>query len=249
MMPLTNDWTALNAKVDAMQPNGNTNVTIGLQLAFQALSPVAPFNASAPKSDLDKVIILLTDGDNTRKPLVDQPRARIDARTKLACTNVKAANIKLYTIRVIDGNASLLQECATKPTCTTTCSRRASSRRCSPRLRRTSPICDWQNRRRSTAARRKTQSPASRGRAFYVPTKTNRGLFRRASASTDSLRTACRFPWRDRHRVRRSWSPARRSPHRRSSDSPAGSRSPSRLTWRRTAFRRAAVPSSNAFLE
>jgi hypothetical protein len=28
---------------------------------------------------------------------------------------VKAANIKLYTIRVIDGNAALLQACATKP--------------------------------------------------------------------------------------------------------------------------------------
>ena len=30
-------------------------------------------------------------------------------------TNVKAANIKLYTVRVIDGNATLLQDCATKP--------------------------------------------------------------------------------------------------------------------------------------
>jgi hypothetical protein len=27
---------------------------------------------------------------------------------------VKAANIKLYTVRVIDGNATLLQQCATK---------------------------------------------------------------------------------------------------------------------------------------
>ena len=29
MLPLTNDWNALNAKVDAMIPTGNTNVTIG----------------------------------------------------------------------------------------------------------------------------------------------------------------------------------------------------------------------------
>ena len=110
MMTLTNDWTALNAKIDAMQPVGNTNVTIGLQMAFQALSPVAPFNASAPKSDLDKVIILLTDGDNTENRW-STTQSTIDARTKLACTIVKAANIKLY---VIDGNASLLQQCATK---------------------------------------------------------------------------------------------------------------------------------------
>jgi Flp pilus assembly protein TadG len=114
MMTLTNDWTALNSKVDAMTPTGNTNVTIGLQVAFQALSPVAPFNASAPKNDLDKVIVLLTDGDNTQNRWSTSQTA-IDNRTKLACANAKAANIKLYTVRVIDGNATLLKDCATNP--------------------------------------------------------------------------------------------------------------------------------------
>ncbi|MFZ5692742.1 MAG: vWA domain-containing protein [Pseudomonadota bacterium] len=114
MMTMTNDWSALNSKVDAMTPTGNTNVTIGLQMAFQMLSPVAPFNASAPKNDLDKVIILLTDGDNTQNRW-STSQTSIDNRTKLACTNVKAANIKLYTVRVIDGNATLLKDCATNP--------------------------------------------------------------------------------------------------------------------------------------
>jgi Flp pilus assembly protein TadG len=113
MMTLTNDWSALNAKVDSMIPTGNTNVTIGLQMAFQMLSPVAPFNASAPKNDLDKVIVLLTDGDNTQNRW-STSQTTIDNRTKLACTNVKNDNIKLYTVRVIDGNATLLQQCATK---------------------------------------------------------------------------------------------------------------------------------------
>ena len=66
MMPLSTDWTALNTKIDAMTPTGNTNVTIGLQMAWQSLSPVTPFNAPAPSPDLDKVIIVLTDGDNTQ---------------------------------------------------------------------------------------------------------------------------------------------------------------------------------------
>jgi len=113
MMTLSTDWSALNSKVDAMTPTGNTNVTIGLQMAFQMLSPVAPFNAAAPKEDLDKVIILLTDGDNTQNRW-STSQTSIDNRTKLACTNVKAGNIKLYTVRVINGNASLLQQCATK---------------------------------------------------------------------------------------------------------------------------------------
>ena len=113
MMTLTNDWSALNGKVDAMTPTGNTNVTIGLQMAFQILSPVSPFNAAAPQDDLDKVIILLTDGDNTQNRWSSSQKP-IDARTKLACANVNAANIKLYTVRVINGNASLLRDCATK---------------------------------------------------------------------------------------------------------------------------------------
>jgi Flp pilus assembly protein TadG/uncharacterized protein YegL len=114
MMALTTDWTALNSKVDAMSPNGNTNVTIGLQMAWQTLSPVAPFNAPAAAADLDKVIILMTDGDNTQNRW-SSTQSVIDARTQRACTNAKADNIKLYTVRVIDGNASLLQGCASKP--------------------------------------------------------------------------------------------------------------------------------------
>ena len=78
------------------------------------LSPVSPFNASAQQNDLDKVIILLTDGDNTENRWSSNQNS-IDARTKLACTNVKNANIKLYSVRVINGNATLLQQCTTKP--------------------------------------------------------------------------------------------------------------------------------------
>src|SRR5262245_30214770 len=114
MMPLSTDWTALNSKIDAMTPSGNTNVTIGLQLAWQSLSPVAPFNAPAAEADLDKVIIAPTDGDNTQNRW-SSTQSVIDARTDKVCTNAKADNIKIYTIRVIDGNASLLKSCASKP--------------------------------------------------------------------------------------------------------------------------------------
>ncbi len=115
MVPLNHDWTALHNKVDAMTPTGNTNVTIGLQMAWQTLSDHAPFNAPAPAPDLDKVIILLTDGENTQNRWTSSSSV-IDARTQKACDNVKAANIKLYTVRVINGDATLLQNCATNPT-------------------------------------------------------------------------------------------------------------------------------------
>jgi Flp pilus assembly protein TadG len=115
MMTLSEDWTALNAKIDAMTPAGNTNVTIGLSWAFQVLSPSEPFNAPAPANDLDKVIVLMTDGENTQNRWTSSASS-IDARTQKACDNVKAANIKLYTVRVINGDVTLLKGCATKPT-------------------------------------------------------------------------------------------------------------------------------------
>ena len=116
IQPLTNDWAALHAKVDSMQPNGTTNVTIGLVWGWHALTPGAPLSeGSAPRHDLDKVIVLLTDGDNTKNRWSDNPKD-IDPRTKLACDNVKAAKIALYVVRVINGNAQLLKDCATNST-------------------------------------------------------------------------------------------------------------------------------------
>ena len=125
LMPLSFDWTALNDKIDSLQPNGNTNVTIGLAWAFQTLTASSPFNAAVPSGDLDKVIILLTDGENTQNRWTTI-QADIDARMTKACAAVKAANIKLYTVRVIDGNAALLQPARPSRTCTTTCRTPAS---------------------------------------------------------------------------------------------------------------------------
>ena len=114
MMPLSQTWTDLHSKIDAMTPAGNTNVTIGMSWAWQSLSPVEPMNAPAPQPDLDKVIILLTDGQNTENRWTSSTSS-IDTRTQKACDNAKADNIKIYTVRVINGNASLLKNCATKP--------------------------------------------------------------------------------------------------------------------------------------
>jgi Flp pilus assembly protein TadG len=121
-MPLSYDWTALNNKVDEMSPNGNTNVTIGLVWAWHALTANVPYTeAAAPAANLDKVVIILTDGDNTEswdninsKKITSQ--SAIDTRTALVCSNIKAANIRIYAVRVIDGNATLLRNCATNPT-------------------------------------------------------------------------------------------------------------------------------------
>lgn len=115
LMPLSYDWTALNNKIDAMQPDGNTNVTIGLAWAWHSLTSSLPLTeAAAPSPELNKYIILMTDGDNTENRW-GGGESSINARTALACTNVKAAGIKIYTIRVINGDANLLRNCASDP--------------------------------------------------------------------------------------------------------------------------------------
>jgi Flp pilus assembly protein TadG len=100
MVPLTDildqsGWTTLNNKIDAMQASGNTNVTIGLMWGWHSLTPNLPLaQGSDPAPDKDKVIVLLTDGTNTQNRW-STSESSIDARTALACTNAKAANIKI----------------------------------------------------------------------------------------------------------------------------------------------------------
>lgn len=115
MMPLTNDWQALINKINSMQAAGNTNVTIGAAWGLSMLSPAAPFTEAKPSTTprLNKYMILLTDGDNTENRFTTSQSA-IDARTTAACNTVKATGIKLYTIRVIDGNRNLLRNCASE---------------------------------------------------------------------------------------------------------------------------------------
>lgn len=119
LLPLTYDWTALNNKIDEMEPEGATNVTIGLAWAWHSLTSGLPLTqAVAPSNDVSKIIILMTDGMNTQNRWDGtgySACATCAARTAVACANVKAAGIKLYTIRVIEGDADILRNCASDP--------------------------------------------------------------------------------------------------------------------------------------
>jgi hypothetical protein len=110
-MGLSDDWTALNAKVDSMTAGGKTNQTIGLAWGWQALTSDVPLNAPVATFDTEKVIILMSDGMNTEdRWSTDQ--ATIDARMKSACDNVKADGVTVYTVLVMAGNSSVLKSCA-----------------------------------------------------------------------------------------------------------------------------------------
>ncbi len=114
--PLTNDFTALEATIKSMTPSGFTNVAIGVAWGHATLSPGAPLTQGATfgTDGVEKFMVVLTDGDNTRNSFGQSP-AVIDQRTRLACTAAKDNGVKVYTIRLLAGNATLLRECATRP--------------------------------------------------------------------------------------------------------------------------------------
>jgi Flp pilus assembly protein TadG len=122
MLPLTNSWTALNDKVDDLESLGATNITIGLIWGMHSLTASQPLTQTdTTEQQLTRAIILMTDGDNTISRwsgIGSDPDqcTDCDARTTMACNSVKAANIRLYTVRMIDGNATLLRNCATNTT-------------------------------------------------------------------------------------------------------------------------------------
>lgn len=112
--------TSLSTIVDGMQPSGATNLTIGVQWGMEALTASSPFVGSSTASK--KFMVLMTDGLNTQNRwwgdgTANSPnRDKIDARTRLACDNAKRAGITVYTINLVQGNATLLSYCATDPT-------------------------------------------------------------------------------------------------------------------------------------
>jgi len=119
IQPLTNDMGALTATVNAMQPSGNTNVTIGFHWGMRMLeSGTTPLGLGAPfgTANVRKYLVLLTDGDNTQDRF-STSQGQIDNRTQTMCNAIKGnGNVVVFTVRVIDGNATLLKNCATTPT-------------------------------------------------------------------------------------------------------------------------------------
>jgi Flp pilus assembly protein TadG len=117
IMPLSYDWTALNTKIDAMTPKGNTNQAIGLVWGWQSLTQTAPLNAPAldPTDQYKQIIILLSDGLNTQDRWYSNA-SPIDTRQQAACANAKAAGVTIYTVLVMSGNSSVLQSCASDAT-------------------------------------------------------------------------------------------------------------------------------------
>ena len=125
LMPLSYDWTAIKATINAMQPTGGTNQPIGIAWAWQSLQQTLPLNAPAEDSNYTykKALIVLSDGLNTedRWPAYGngntQYGGQIDARQRILCDNIKAQGVIIYSIQLNTGSpgdptSAVLQYCA-----------------------------------------------------------------------------------------------------------------------------------------
>ncbi len=126
--PLTrlgNNWSALGNEIDAQVANGDTYIPAGLLWGWRTLSHRPPFGDGADpaiKPDIRKIVVLMTDGANSRSPTYPEhdgwDAAIANQNTRDICESMKAEHITIYTVafQVSDGGAlSMLSECATNP--------------------------------------------------------------------------------------------------------------------------------------
>ncbi len=107
---LTGQIGSVQSAIAAMEPAGKTNITIGVAWGMEALSSSPPLTGA--RSDARKVMLVMTDGKNTLNRW-DSDATSIDPRTKLACETAREAEIEIYTVNFVDGDSTLLSECAT----------------------------------------------------------------------------------------------------------------------------------------
>lgn len=124
-MPLTTDFGALHTRIDTMKADGWTNITLGAQFGMEMLSPSAPFTQTGSEKNIDRFMILLTDGMNTKDRWTNVKKgesagsaaieARMNKDTQAMCDSIKAQGIRLYTVLVLEGNETVLKNCASSP--------------------------------------------------------------------------------------------------------------------------------------
>lgn len=142
--PLTNVRATIATAIDQMVATGNTVIPAGLAWGWRLISPEEPFSEGVAYDDEDtiKAIVLLTDGQNMVSGGIgthnrsqysaygfassghlgatngSEAEDVLDDKTEALCANIKAQDIRLYTITFKVSSSStrnLMRDCATDP--------------------------------------------------------------------------------------------------------------------------------------
>lgn len=126
LTPLTETQSTLEAAIDSLVPNGDTFIGTGVMWGLRTLSPEAPFTeGTAGSATMMKVMIVMTDGDNTIGPWPgggwhsNTDVASSDDQTLLSCKEARNAGITIYTIAfgttVSPTGKAVMRDCASDP--------------------------------------------------------------------------------------------------------------------------------------
>lgn len=119
--PLTADLNKPKAAMTDLVARGWTYMPAGLAWGWRTLEGGAPFQEAKndTRIERDKIIVMMTDGDNTRAANGithdSTNRNKADRATDKLCTGIKGADIQIYTIAYeikTNKTRNLLQGCA-----------------------------------------------------------------------------------------------------------------------------------------
>lgn len=107
ILPLTAEKSSITAKITALEAHGNTRTDIGLAWGWRNLSPrwrglwsdTATLPLDYETDHMSKVVILMTDGENTPWQSGDSlTEQQTNQNLAAECTAMKNAGIEIYTI-------------------------------------------------------------------------------------------------------------------------------------------------------
>ncbi len=119
ILPLTTNIYEVRSRIASLQPGGLTNTVVGLAWGLNILNPAAPLGGGAASTGSKPVraIVFLTDGLNSQSRYAGSSALNwmINSDMRLLCQDAKSSDVRIFTVRVIDGDDALLRDCATDP--------------------------------------------------------------------------------------------------------------------------------------
>jgi len=122
LVQLTDDLVKARMSIDRLTASGSTYIPAGLQWGWRALDPTGPFKSNTnSKGPRQKLLILMTDGENTRSQdaalHTGTDIAAANALSAELCEEIKASNVQIATVSYSNGssgggNMAILRRCA-----------------------------------------------------------------------------------------------------------------------------------------
>jgi Putative Flp pilus-assembly TadE/G-like len=127
LLPLTSNLVAARSKLDGLIAGGNTYLPVGIHWGWNILSEETPYAEGMSDAEMKslqgkKIMVLMTDGENTISPTYPRhdgsDSARSDGLTTDSCDGAKADGIQIYTVSFMVSTPTvqtLLDRCASEP--------------------------------------------------------------------------------------------------------------------------------------